>query len=142
MADVNQWQTSATHAGDLLRSVNTFVNDTIAYAPEPYGSDHWQTPGETLDRGAGDCEDFAILKMAELYASGVDPGEMAVVVGDLHGGVSHAILVVKSGGGELILDNRARSPYRPELIGFTPHYCVNQNGRFILARKLNGAANH
>jgi len=53
--------------------VNVAVNRSVAYALDPPfapGGDVWSTPFETLARGAGDCEDFAIAKFYLLIASG------------------------------------------------------------------------
>lgn len=53
--------------------VNTVVNQRIAYAADAStgsGLDHWDTPLETLERHAGDCEDVAITKYFLLAASG------------------------------------------------------------------------
>jgi predicted transglutaminase-like cysteine proteinase len=54
--------------------VNVAVNQRVDYAPDPAsapGGDIWSTPYETLARGTGDCEDFAITKFFLLLASGV-----------------------------------------------------------------------
>ena len=53
--------------------VNVAINRNIAYALDPEsapGGDVWSTPFETLARGAGDCEDFAIAKFYLLIAGG------------------------------------------------------------------------
>ena len=53
--------------------VNVAINRSVAYALDPPtapGGDVWSTPFETLARGAGDCEDFAIAKFYLLIASG------------------------------------------------------------------------
>jgi len=53
--------------------VNVAINRCIAYELDPAsapGGDLWSTPFETLARGAGDCEDFAIAKFYLLVASG------------------------------------------------------------------------
>lgn len=52
---------------------NVVINRCVAYALDPPsapGGDVWSTPFETLARGAGDCEDFAIAKFYLLLASG------------------------------------------------------------------------
>ncbi|MGT2467572.1 transglutaminase-like cysteine peptidase (plasmid) [Mesorhizobium atlanticum] len=54
---------------DKLSFVNSTVNRLIAYKKDSlvYGEfDYWAKPLEILDRRAGDCEDFAILKMTAL----------------------------------------------------------------------------
>ena len=54
---------SSTHP---LQKLNEDINHNIAYQADSPRSDYWQTPEETLRRGKGDCEDFAILKMNKL----------------------------------------------------------------------------
>jgi predicted transglutaminase-like cysteine proteinase len=49
-----------------LAGLNYEVNHQIEYTSEPV--DTWQSAEQTEERGAGDCEDFAILKMAKLPA--------------------------------------------------------------------------
>lgn len=66
----------ATRALDFDRRIafiNVEVNQRIEYVADPAsvpGADVWSTPCETLARGAGDCEDFAITKFFLLLASG------------------------------------------------------------------------
>ena len=55
--------------------VNLVVNG-LRYVDDMQTSgveDHWDTPLEFLERGAGDCEDFAIAKYFLLLESGVAP---------------------------------------------------------------------
>ena len=92
-----------------LDRVNRGVNRLIAYKRDKvvYGSlDRWAKPAEILKHGAGDCEDFAILKMAALVDSGIPAQSMSLVVlQDVQKGVFHAILSVATGSGTFILDN-------------------------------------
>jgi len=56
--------------------VNIAINRCVSYAldrPSAHGGDVWSTPFETLARGSGDCEDFAIAKFYLLVASGAPP---------------------------------------------------------------------
>ena len=58
---------------DRAAFVNVAINRCVSYALDPPsapGGDEWSTPFETLARGAGDCEDFAIAKFYVLVASG------------------------------------------------------------------------
>lgn len=66
---------SAARAMDFnqrIAFINVEVNQRVAYMADPEsapGGDVWSTPCETLARGAGDCEDFAITKFFLLLAS-------------------------------------------------------------------------
>lgn len=62
-----------------LRQVNDFFNRRTRFAEdsEIWGMpDYWATPLETLGRGAGDCEDFAIAKYVTLTLLGVPSGKL------------------------------------------------------------------
>lgn len=57
-----------------IRRVNEFFNRRIRFEEDSdiWGErDYWATPLETLGRGQGDCEDFAIAKFATLRMLGV-----------------------------------------------------------------------
>lgn len=94
---------------DLLARVNQWVNRKIAYVGDDRNyrqRDHWATAEQTIARGSGDCEDFAILKMQMLRAAGVDPARMKLVLlRDLAANADHAFLLVDTRGGKLVLDN-------------------------------------
>ncbi len=60
---------------EALDSVNRFFNTRIRYAADlkSWGKpEYWATPEEVLDRGQGDCEDFAIAKFFTLKWIGVE----------------------------------------------------------------------
>nr|WP_245432618.1 transglutaminase-like cysteine peptidase [Mesorhizobium loti] len=94
---------------DKLTFVNSGVNQLIAYRKDEatYGKlDYWATPEETLTRRSGDCEDFAILKMAALLEAGVPATSMSLVVlQDKKRNVFHAVLSVSTSTGTFILDS-------------------------------------
>lgn len=94
---------------EKLRAVNSAVNRMIKYSSDrqTYGQkDYWATPTQTLDMGRGDCEDYAILKMAALGAAGVPASSMTLVVlRDRYRNIYHAVLAVATDKGHFILDN-------------------------------------
>ncbi|WP_338424252.1 transglutaminase-like cysteine peptidase [Sphingopyxis kveilinensis] len=94
---------------DLLARVNQWVNREIAYVGDDRNyrrRDFWATAEQTIARGSGDCEDFAILKMQMLRAAGVDAERMKLVLlRDLAANADHAFLLVDTDGGKLVLDN-------------------------------------
>lgn len=92
---------TAPHLGSTLYDVNHRVNHEITYREDT--DDYWQSPRETLRRGEGDCEDFAILKRAALLSAGWRDDQMLiVVVQDTVARRAHAILIVDG----YVLDNR------------------------------------
>lgn len=114
----------------LVQRVNRAVNGLVAYRSDRdgYGTmDYWAGPRETLARGYGDCEDFAMLKMAVLAAGGIDPRDMSLVVlRDRSRQVYHAVLAVRIGGENLVLDNLDRAVRRDtELAHYQPLFSVS-----------------
>lgn len=64
---------------DKLARVNDFFNRRVLFVDdlEFWGqTDYWATPMQTLARGAGDCEDFAIAKYFTLLSMGVPVEKM------------------------------------------------------------------
>ncbi len=103
-------------------AVNDFFNRRVAFAEDidVWGvADHWSSPLETLHRGRGDCEDFAIGKYFVLRAAGVPARRLrlvyvrAEVAGrELSSGMSavpHLVLAwyPADGAEPLVLDNLA-----------------------------------
>ncbi|MEM5470102.1 transglutaminase-like cysteine peptidase [Hoeflea sp. AS60] len=92
-----------------LRHVSASVNKMVAYKTDEQNHgrlDYWSTPNETLGRSSGDCEDYAILKMALLSRLGVPMTAMEIVVlKDTSRRLFHAVLSVALKGESVILDN-------------------------------------
>ena len=92
-----------------LEAVNSYVNGRVRFIDDrvQFGvADRWMTASETLARGRGDCEDFALAKRAMLRAAGVPDKDLyLVVLKDLSRRADHAVLVVRAAGRFLVLDN-------------------------------------
>lgn len=92
-----------------LEAINSYVNARVRFVEDrvQFGvADRWQAPSETLVRGRGDCEDFALAKRALLRAAGVPDKDLyLVVLKDLSRRADHAVLVVRAAGRFLVLDN-------------------------------------
>lgn len=95
-------------------------------------SDYWATPIEFMSRG-GDCEDFAIAKYAALRALGVPDNRMRVaIVQDLKKNIPHAVLVVYSEKGAIILDNQIKEARRADTIShYKPIYSINREAWWL-----------
>lgn len=90
----------------LLGETNRAINLAIR-AENDGAEDIWSSPLETFQRGAGDCEDYAIAKLAALRLAGVAAEDLRlVVVRDTRNGEGHAIASAKLDGHWLMLDNR------------------------------------
>jgi len=141
-----QWQaelqrlhsvSEALQVEQINRYVNRaldFVNDMTQWQRD----DFWATPRESLERGAGDCEDFAILKYFGLRHLGLAPEKLWLVYAKLRIGgqqsavrQEHMVLAYypTPGADPLILDNLTTRLYpaseRPDLI---PVFSFNNSG--------------
>ena len=68
--------------GGRLAAVNDFYNRRIQFRDdqEVWGAvDYWASPLETLEKGRGDCEDYAIAKYFSLLALGLEPAKLRLV---------------------------------------------------------------
>lgn len=92
-----------------LRRVNLQVNRSIRAVNDRQNRDLWQA-----DVASGDCEDFALTKRRKLMALGWSPRALRMAVVRTGSGEGHAVLVVKTSKGDLVLDNRtgAIKPWR------------------------------
>ena len=94
---------------ERLEAVNWYVNKRVRFTDDDrqYGhGDVWASANETLSRGRGDCEDYAIAKLQMLRRAGIADRDLyLVVVKDLVRRADHAILVVRAGGHMYVLDN-------------------------------------
>lgn len=94
---------------DRLDAVNRYVNARVTFTDDirQYRTaDFWSPAGETLRRGRGDCEDYAIAKLQMLRHAGFSDRDLyLVVLKDLVRRSDHAVLVVRSEGRMLVLDN-------------------------------------
>lgn len=107
--------------------INRYVNRRVRYTEDmvQYGkADYWAPADQTLRRGRGDCEDYAIAKLQMLRAAGVSPHDLyLVLVNDLVRRADHAVLVISTGnrmlllddGTDEVLDTQSVSDYRPIL---------------------------
>ena len=95
-------------------AVNRFVNTRIEFATDEQAwgeADYWASPLETLARGRGDCEDYAIAKYFSLVAAGIPVARLRLVYmrARLDDGPEQAHMVLaydpQDGGEMLILDN-------------------------------------
>jgi len=87
---------------------------------------------EFFSKGAGDCEDFAIAKYMLLKAMGVAEDDMRIVILEIDSGfnkgMGHAVLIVDSEEGQMVLDNQMFQPELASAINnYNPIYSVNAN---------------
>lgn len=96
-------------AFERLQAVNWYVNKRVRFTDDDRRSgrgDVWSPAAETLSRGRGDCEDYAIAKLQMLRRAGfADRDLYLVVVKDLVRRADHAVLVARANGHMYVLDN-------------------------------------
>ncbi|CDX43065.1 conserved exported hypothetical protein [Mesorhizobium sp. SOD10] len=125
---------------EKLSFVNSSINRLIAYKSDMavYGKlDYWAKPSEILEHRAGDCEDFAILKMAALLRAGVPAQSMSLVVlQDRRRKFFHAVLSVSTGSGAFILDSLGNAVMRDsDLPDYVPLYSFSTDRAWIHGSK-------
>ncbi|QLF71655.1 transglutaminase-like cysteine peptidase (plasmid) [Peteryoungia desertarenae] len=126
---------------DRMNRVNLAVNRAIRYQTdsETYGkADRWASPSETLKRSAGDCEDYALLKMAALAAQGVPLKDMSLVVlYDQKRSFYHAVLSVEVQGRHYILDNlRDQILLDTQLPDYMPLFSISAGKGYIHGSRI------
>lgn len=115
---VTQWRDAMATARGLaetekINRINDFFNRRVVFVDdiEAWGkTDYWATPLESLGRGRGDCEDFAIAKYVSLRSLGVplDRLRLTYVRAQIGGGSqAHMVLAYYPSprAEPLILDN-------------------------------------
>ncbi|KAB2314641.1 transglutaminase [Betaproteobacteria bacterium SCN2] len=115
---VTQWRDAMATARGLtetekINRINEFFNRRVVFVDdvEAWGkTDYWATPLESLGRGRGDCEDFAIAKYVSLRSLGVplDRLRLTYVRAQIGGGSqAHMVLAYYPSprAEPLILDN-------------------------------------
>lgn len=126
---------------DKLKRVNEYFNRRIAFADDNQtwnNNDYWASPLETIGKGAGDCEDFAIIKYFALKETGVaaDKLRLSYVKAKIGGNQSnitqaHMVLTYYAtpDAEPLILDNLITeirpASRRPDLV---PVFSFNHEG--------------
>jgi len=120
--------------GEINRAVNMSIRPVSDWAQ--YGiDDFWSSPLATLSAGAGDCEDYAIVKYIALREAGIDPDDLRLlIVRYPRRKTNHAILAVRVDADWLILDNLTLIMVNIlETEHYHPLFALNQRGVSILA---------
>ncbi len=128
-----------------LAQVNDFFNKSIQYESDDllWGQeDYWASPVETVGRGKGDCEDFAIAKFFTLVAMGVPEANLRLMyVRQLTVDVPHMVLLYFKDpkAMPLVLDNYddriMLANKRPDL---KPIYSFNGEGLWLAKSASKG----
>ena len=136
-----------------VNAINEFYNRRILFREDAENwaqTDYWTSPLELLQRGAGDCEDYAIAKYFTLSAMGVPHKKLRMVyVRAVMGGpggpsVAHMVLAYYPSpeSEPMVLDNLITevrpAGRRPDL---SPVFSFNAEGLWEGVSTLNVAGN-
>jgi predicted transglutaminase-like cysteine proteinase len=122
---------------ERLQAVNQFFNSRVLFRDDQdvWGQiDYWASPLELLDKGRGDCEDYAMAKYFALLTTGMPESRLRMVyVRAQVGGVAQAHMVLAyyatPAAEPLILDNLLSeirpAARRPDL---APVFSFNSEG--------------
>lgn len=94
--------------------VQSRVNNAIRWMSDAtqWGQhDYWATANQTLQQGAGDMEDRAIVKMHALRALGFSPTDLWLTLARDAVGGPVTVLTVRAGGRYYILDDNGGPPF-------------------------------
>ena len=128
--------------------VNDFVNDKVAPVTDMdlYGTaERWDYPSI-----AGDCEDYVLMKKRYLEGLGFAPEALLITVVFDENGDGHAVLLVRTDGGDFVLDNRRRPVLRWSETGYeflkrqsqsNPRVWVSMSTRYARDRETIAGAN-
>lgn len=86
------------HVNNLVNAAISPVTDQDLYRV----AELWTYP----DNGAGDCEDFALAKRKALIEMGWNPSTLLMTVVRQPNGEGHAVLLVRTDRGDVVLDNQ------------------------------------
>jgi predicted transglutaminase-like cysteine proteinase len=102
------------------------ISDWVQYGY----ADFWASPLQTMASGAGDCEDYAIVKYVALRELGVPPDDLRlVIVQDEKREIGHAVVAVRYEQRWLILDNRTMSILDADDVrDYRPLFALDQQG--------------
>jgi len=124
--------------GEINRAINLAIKATSDLAQ--YGQiDVWSPPLDTFATGAGDCEDYAIAKLAALRMAGVSRDDIRLVVlRDLMRGEDHAVVSARLDGHWLTLDNRRMTMIEDiDIRNHRPLFVIDDSG--VMRYETQGA---
>lgn len=101
----NQKIKLSEYAWQQIDQVNRYVNKLIAPVSDwdqYLEEERWTYP----DSGRGDCEDYVLLKKRELIKLGYPASALLITVVRDEADEGHAVLMVRTNHGDLILDNK------------------------------------
>ncbi|SEP96176.1 Predicted transglutaminase-like cysteine proteinase [Devosia sp. YR412] len=107
-----------------LLNINAYVNQTVT----PVTDEDLYKVAEfwTYPNGYGDCEDYALEKRRQLIGAGWPASTLLMAVVKQANGEGHAVLLVRTDRGDLVLDNQVGSV---DLWSQTPYKFVKRQSQ-------------
>ena len=125
-----------------LAAVHSAVKQRVRWAHDldtMKVADLWANAGETLERGAGDSEDIAVVEMQVLKAAGWNQRDLYISIGREKGIGSHIVLLAKAPSGFYVLDDKADRPMATSQYGkFTPILTLGEGKSWVHGRRISG----
>jgi predicted transglutaminase-like cysteine proteinase len=111
-----------------MMNAKRYVSDSDNYGQ----TDYWATPIEFFQRG-GDCEDYAIAKYTALRMLGVPENRLRIaIVQDMQKNIPHAVLIVYTDQGAMVLDNQIKSTISADNVRhYKPIFSINQDAWWL-----------
>ena len=105
LVELGRQRAGRARLGEINRAVNLSIRAASDWSQ--YGvDDFWSAPLATIEKGAGDCEDYAILKYLALREAGISPDDLRLlIVSYPRRRTIHAVLAVHLDEEWLLLDN-------------------------------------
>lgn len=104
-----------------VKRTNAYVNRVLISQTDQskrHVNDYWEAPS-LEGRPTGDCEDFALAKRRLLIQNGIPAAALSLAVVKTRQGEDHAVLIVSTQQGDLVLDSLAYDVKPWQKAGYT-----------------------
>jgi predicted transglutaminase-like cysteine proteinase len=128
MVEAARERSGRARIGEINRAVNLAIRPQSDLAQHGV-ADRWSSPLATLASGRGDCEDYAIAKLALLREAGFAGEDLrfAIVSEKASPLESHAVAAVRLEGRWLVLDNRRLALVDATALGADPLFVLRSD---------------
>lgn len=130
---------------EQLAKVKAMVGRLVRSAPDLETMrvhDYWSNASDTLDRGAGDDEDIAIVQMQALKAAGFPARDLYISVGRHRSRGLSAVLIARTANGFYLLDQaepRVIAASGSASAAFTPIMTIGSGRSFLHGYRVRRA---
>lgn len=129
IVDAARLRDGRARLGEINRAINLAIR-AVSDVAQHGQIDVWSSPLATLERGGGDCEDYAIAKFVALRRAGIAADDIRIVIlHDTIHGEDHAVAAARLDGHWLTLDNRRMAMVRDsDVRNYQPTFVIDQQG--------------